>query len=174
MEFSILDWIQNNLRCGVLDVWMPAVSKLCDHGEIWILAAAVLVLIKRYRQGWSVGMALALDLISCNVILKPLIARIRPCVINSTLELLVEMPTDYSFPSGHTAASFAAVFALYFSGSALWKPASALAFLIAFSRMYLYVHWPSDILGGIFLGLAVGWSGTQIVNHIADKKKDGA
>ena len=103
------------------------------------------------------------------MILKPLVARARPCTVNPAIELLVEVPTDYSFPSGHTAASFAAVFALYFSGSPLWKPAAVLAGTIAFSRMYLYVHWPSDILGGILLGFVVGWLGVKAV-RLTEKK----
>ena len=168
MEFGILDWIQRNLRCEFLDWLMPAVSALSDHGEIWILLALFLVLRKgRRREGLSVGAALLLDLLSCNLILKPLVGRVRPCMVNSAVELLVAVPTDASFPSGHTAASFAAVFALYFSGSPLWRPAAVLASLIAFSRLYLYVHWPTDILGGILLGMAVGWLGAKLVKKVS-------
>ena len=88
-------------------------------------------------------------------------------MVNSAVELLVAVPADASFPSGHTAASFAAVFALYFSGSPLWRPAAVLASLIAFSRLYLYVHWPTDILGGILLGMAVGWLGAKLVKKVS-------
>jgi undecaprenyl-diphosphatase len=98
-----------------LDWLMPAVSALSNHGEVWILLAVLLVLIKgRRREGLRVGAALLLDLLSCNLILKPLVGRVRPCMVNSAVELLVAVPTDASFPSGHTAASFAAVFALYY------------------------------------------------------------
>ena len=173
-EFAILDFIQTHLRCETLDIFFPAVTSLSNHGEIWIVTALVLLAVKRYRQGWSVASALILDLVSCNMILKPLIARIRPCVVNAAAELLVAVPTDYSFPSGHTAASFAAVSALYFSGSPHWKGAAVLASLISFSRLYLYVHWPSDILGGMVLGLVAGWLGARIVKYIMDKKTDGA
>lgn len=74
-----------------------------------------------------------------------------------------------SFPSGHTAASFAAVFALKASGSPLWKPALLWALLIAFSRLYLYVHWPSDVLGGAVLGAVVGWLGAKLAAAAADR-----
>ena len=82
--------------------------------------------------------------------------------MNTAVELLVTPPLDASFPSGHTAASFAAVFALRTAGSPLWKPALAAAVVIAFSRLYLYVHWPSDVLGGALLGAAVGWAGAKL------------
>ena len=168
VEFAVLDWIQAHLRCEFLDWLMPAVSALSNHGEVWILLAVLLVLRKgRRREGLSVGAALVLDLLSCNLVLKPLVGRVRRCMVNSAVELLVAVPTDASFPSGHTAASFAAVFALYFSGSPLWRPAAVLASLIAFSRLYLYVHWPTDILGGILLGMAVGWLGAKLVKKVS-------
>ena len=85
--------------------------------------------------------------------------------------LLVRPPLDASFPSGHTAASFAAVFALKFAGSPLWKPALALAAAIAFSRLYLYVHWPSDVLGGVLLGGVVGWIGAKLAKAIGRQRR---
>jgi len=163
-EFAVLDWIQANTRCEFLDFWMPAISWTSNHGEIWILLALILLLIKGQRRcGAALGCGLALDYVSCNLLLKPLIGRIRPFVVDPTIELLIEAPLDASFPSGHTAVSFAAVFALKTAGSSLWKPAAVLASLIAFSRMYLYVHWPSDILGGVFVGAAAGWAGAKLV-----------
>ena len=166
VEFAILDWIQQHLRCGVLDTVLPAVSWICNHGEVWIILAAVLLLRKRDRWvGVSVALALVLDLVCCNLILKPLVDRVRPFAVNTAVELLTAPPLDASFPSGHTAASFAAVFALKASGSRLWKPALVLAAAIAFSRLYLYVHWPSDVLGGAVLGAAVGWAGAWLVQR---------
>jgi len=89
--------------------------------------------------------------------LKPLVGRVRPCTVNPAVELLVACPTDASFPSGHTASSFAAVGALRAAGSRLWLPGLALAVLIAVSRLYLYVHWPTDVLFGALLGWALGY-----------------
>ena len=170
MELAILDWIQAHLRCGFLDVLMPAVSWTCNHGEVWIVLALCLAAVRKYRrQGLSVGCALVLDLISCNLILKPLIGRVRPFAVNASAELLTAPPLDASFPSGHTAASFAAVFALKASGSALWKPALAVAVVMAFSRLYLYVHWPSDVVGGAVLGAACGWCGAWLVRRLTRK-----
>ena len=165
-ELGILDWIQANLRCGVLDVLMPALSWTCNHGEIWIVLAAVLLAVKRCRrQGLAVGCALITDLVLCNLILKPLVGRVRPFVVQP-VALLIPPPTDASFPSGHTAASFAAVFALKASGSPLWKPALAVAVAMAFSRLYLYVHWPSDVLGGALVGAAAGFIGAWIARRL--------
>ena len=164
LEFAILDGIRSLLRCGLLDILMTAVSAICNHGEVWILLAAVLLCFKKTRRaGVTVAAALALDLVVCNGILKPLFDRVRPCMVNPTAELLTACPTDASFPSGHTAASFAAVSALRAAGSRLWMPGLVLASLIAFSRLYLYVHYPTDILGGILLGWALGYAARALV-----------
>ncbi len=174
LELAILNWIQVHLRCGFLDIALPAISRTADHGELWIILAVVLLLIRGQRKyGASVACGLVLDLVSCNLLLKPLVGRIRPFAVNTAVELLVKAPLDASFPSGHTAASFAAVFALKTAGSPLWKPALAVAVVMAFSRLYLYVHWPSDVLGGALLGAAVGWAGAKIVEKVLEKRKAG-
>ena len=131
-ELTILNWIQAHLRCGVLDAVMVPVSRICDHGEVWILLAAILLAIPKTRKlGTCVACGLALDLLFCNLALKPLIGRVRPFAVNPTVSLLIPPPVDASFPSGHTAASFASVAALKTANSRLWKPALALAVVIA-------------------------------------------
>ena len=170
MELAVLDWIQVHLRCGVLDAVLPWISGTADHGEVWILLAAVLLLLRRQRRyGAAVACGLVLDLVACNLVLKPLIGRVRPFAVNPDVVLLIAPPGDASFPSGHTAASFAAVFALKTAGSPLWKPALALAVVIALSRLYLYVHWPSDVLGGALLGAAVGWAGAKLAESARER-----
>ena len=172
MESSILDWIQTNLRTPVLDLLMPAITALGNGGLIWIVLAAGLLLMPGHRKaGAAVLAGLALEVVCCNLVLKPLIGRIRPFAVNPDVVLLIAPPGDASFPSGHTAVSFAAVFALKTAGSPLWKPALALAVVIAFSRLYLYVHWPSDVLGGAILGAAVGWAGAKLAAAIAKRGK---
>ena len=171
LELGILDWIQAHLRCGFLDAALPLISRTCDHGEVWILLAAVLLLMKRQRRyGAALTGGLLLDVVSCNVILKPLVGRLRPFAVRG-VELLVEAPLDASFPSGHTAVSFAAVFALKTAGSPLWKPALAVALVMAFSRLYLYVHWPSDVVAGALLGAAVGWAGAKLTAALGQRKE---
>lgn len=162
-EFAILNWIQSSCRCAFLDAAMPAISAICNHGEVWIALAVILLLFRRTRRtGAAIALALALNFLCCNLLLKPWIARIRPCDV-SGIALLIPRPTDYSFPSGHTAASFAATSALRASGSRLWLPAFFLSLLISFSRLYLYVHWPSDVLAGVFLGIAIGYLGRKLL-----------
>ena len=117
------------------------------------------------------AVALIADLIICNAILKPIVARPRPYSINKTIKLLVPSLRDYSFPSGHTAASFASVSALYFAGrKRLAVGALVVSILIAFSRMYLYVHYPTDVLGGLIIGLLCGWVADVIIKRIAERK----
>ena len=138
---------------------MVAITKLGDAGIVWIILTVILLLIPKTRKsGVYMAVALIADLIICNVILKPIVARIRPYSINQTVHLLVTPLKDYSFPSGHTAASFASVSALYLSGRKRMAAGTLIvSVLIAFSRMYLYVHYPTDVLGGLIIGLLCGW-----------------
>lgn len=112
MELKILDWIQalHNPVTDVLFVW---ITRLGNVGMIWILLAAVLLLRRKTRKTDDIlAAALVVDVLLCNGLLKHLFHRIRPCDVNTAVSLLVSRLTDYSFPSGHTAASFAAVAAL--------------------------------------------------------------
>ena len=169
-EFSILDWIQSNLRNPILDQLMPAITALGNSGLIWILLSGILLLMPKYRKaGAAVLAGLVLEVVCCNLILKPLVARIRPCDVNTAVQLLISRPDDFSFPSGHTGASFAAVSALCCSRSRLWIPSLVLAVLIAFSRLYLYVHYPTDILAGMLLGITSGWLGSLVSNYAGER-----
>ena len=166
IEIQILDWMQN-IRTPFGDIIVPLISGIGNAGIIWIALTLVLLVIpKTRRSGLIMALALIADLILCNGILKNLVARTRPYDVNTVVNLLIEKPVDYSFPSGHTAASFAAVTALYLAGEKkLWKPALVLSILIAFTRMYLYVHYPTDILGGIAVGIISGYIGFFIAGR---------
>ena len=165
MEIHILDMIQN-LRTPIGDVVVPLITRLGDAGIIWIILTVLLLIIPKTRKTGVIMMAALLaDVLLCNVVIKNLVARTRPFDVNTAVQLLVAKPRDYSFPSGHTAASFASVTALYLAGAAL-----VLAVLIALSRLYLYVHYPTDIIGGVVFGSLSGYLGYKIVEWIQKKK----
>ena len=162
------------MRTPLGDAIIPLITKLGDAGIIWILLSIVLLIIPKTRKsGVILAVALCVDVVLCNGILKNLFKRIRPCDVNTAIQLLVVKPDDFSFPSGHTAASFAAVAALYFAGERkLWIPALVLAVFIAFSRLYLYVHYPTDILGGIIVGIIAGYISNWIRNQLEKRRKN--
>jgi undecaprenyl-diphosphatase len=171
MEIHILDMIQN-LRTPIGDVVVPLITRLGDAGIIWIILTVLLLIIPKTRKTGVIMMAaLLVDVLLCNVLIKNLVARTRPFDVNIAVQLLVAKPRDYSFPSGHTAASFASVTALYLAGEKkMWKAALVLAVLIALSRLYLYVHYPTDIIGGVVFGSLSGYLGYKIVEWIQKKK----
>ena len=171
-KFAILDWIQANMRNPTLDLLMPAITALGNSGLIWLLLAGVLLLTPKHRRaGAAVLAGLVLEIICCNMVLKPLVARVRPCDVNTAVQLLIARPDDFSFPSGHTGASFAAAAALFADRNRLWIPSLILALLIAFSRLYLYVHYPTDILAGAAIGMMAGWAGRQAVDILWKRKR---
>ena len=171
-EFWILDFLQT-LHHPLLDVLMKGASFLGNGGILWIILTIVAAMYSEDTYGrYDHGCFPVCDALLCNVLLKPAVARIRPYDVNTAVSLLIKAPLDYSFPSGHTAASFAAVSALYFADQKkLWKIFLIFAVVIAFSRMYLYVHYPTDILGGIVIGILSGYIGFWVINRI--KKRSG-
>ena len=166
-DFAILDWIQAHLRCGAADQFFSTITHLADGGVFWILLAVVLLAIPKTRRfGLALALALVLDGIFCNGLLKPLIARARPY----QLQLLIAPPSDYSFPSGHAAVSFAAAAALGASHAKAWGWSLALAILLALSRLYLYVHYPTDILAGALVGTLAGLAGAALAKRLPPRR----
>ena len=174
-DLPILDWIQEHLQCTFLDKTMPIVTLFGDGGVFWIGVAVLLLFFAKYRKtGFSMGMALVLGLVVCNITLKPLVARIRPYdfqlqEFGREISLLISAQHDFSFPSGHTIASFEACTVLLLHDKRMGIPATVLAILIAFSRLYLYVHYPTDVLVSLVLGIAFGLLGNFLVNLIYKK-----
>ena len=181
-DLPILNWIQQNMQSTFLDFIMPFITILGDAGIFWIACAVILMFIPKYRKaGFSMGLALIFGVVVYNMILKPLVGRIRPYNYNLDVlklqwqdflvhgKLLVETPHDFSFPSGHTIASFEASVALYKNDMRLGIPALILAVLIAFSRMYLYVHYPTDVIASVILGTVFALIANWIVHTAAAK-----
>ena len=119
--------------------------------------------------------AMAMGLLVCNIILKPTVGRIRPYdfqeTLGVTINLLIEKQHDFSFPSGHTIASFEACTVMMLGSKKLGIPATLLAILIAFSRLYLYVHYPTDVIASVILGTIFGILGYLISHKITVSKK---
>lgn len=171
MELQILYEIQK-LHCSWLDAIMIGFTNLANHGELWILIALVLLFRKKTR---ACGAAMLLSLMCMqilgNEVLKPIFARQRPCWVDPTVPLLLKSPASYSFPSGHTFSSFAGAFVLYFYHKRFGILALVVAAIIAFSRMYLFVHYPTDILAGMVLGYVTARVATEIVIKIEHRLK---
>lgn len=164
-EFPILYWFQS-LHNPVLDAIMTFITKLGDDGLFWIGVGIVCLVLKKHRrEGLQVLLTMLVTFIVGNLILKNLFHRSRPCAIDPSIELLLPYPSEYSFPSGHTMNGFAAAFALFFNNKKLGIPALILAGLIAISRMYHFVHFPTDILGGF----CVGFGAAILMNFVFDK-----
>lgn len=170
-EAGILQGIHNIFGCSFLDSTLSFITKFADHGIGWIIVAVVLLCFKRTRKtGLMVGLALIFGLIVGNITLKPLIARIRPYDLAGMEAikdaLLVPPLSDFSFPSGHTLASFEGASVLMIRDKKLGIPALILAIIIAFSRLYLFVHYPTDVLTGLILGTLFGILSVLIVNKL--------
>lgn len=167
MEIQFLNWLQT-WHSPILDVFMIFMTHLGDGGLIGIVVTIGLLLFKKTRRlGMMMLVAILVNALLCNVILKPLVQRPRPFTMNPSISLLINAPTDYSFPSGHTSIAFAMVSVLAWRGEKRWTWLTfVIASLIAFSRMYLYVHYPTDILSGILVGLISGWIGTRVIERL--------
>lgn len=160
IDFSILDFIQENIRNAFLDPVMAVLGYLGEAGAVWIILGIVLLFFRKTRPaGVCMLAAMALGYLIGDIGIKHLVARPRPFLVNTDVDLYINAPTSHSFPSGHSTASFAAVTSLFgMLKEKRWIAYSALglAILIVFSRLYNYVHYPSDVLCGILLGVICG------------------
>ena len=174
-DLPILDWIQANLQSGFMDAIWPIITMFGDAGIFWMIWATLLLFIPKYRRiGLGMWFSLAIGLVICNLILKPAVGRMRPYDFqikelgktwNDFLisgKLLIEEHGDKSFPSGHTIASFEAATVLLLNCPATGIPAMILAVLVAFSRLYLYVHYPTDVIFSVFAGILIAIIGNRL------------
>ncbi len=157
-EIGILDFLRENLSCKALDFLMPVVTALGNGGIFFIAVAVFFLFFKKTRKmGITMGVSLIIGFVVCNLVLKNAVGRIRPYDFNEGVMLLIKSPSDFSFPSGHTTASFESAVSILLYNKKLGIVAIVIATLIAFSRLYLYVHYPTDVLFGAVLGTAVAF-----------------
>ena len=155
LDGEILLQIQQHLRTDMLTPFMKIVTFLGNGGWFWILCAVVLLAIPKTRKtGYAAVLSLIFGVIVTNLLLKNIVARPRPFAEIEALIPLIAKPTDFSFPSGHTTASFAvALVMLRMLPKKIGILAVVLAALVAFSRLYLGVHYPTDVLAGFVVAL---------------------
>ena len=167
IDGQILLFIQEHIRNALCDVFFKSITHLGDAGIFWILLTIVLLCFKQTRKaGIYSACGLILSLIVNNLILKNLVGRVRPYELVEGLNCIVGPAHDASFPSGHTGASFASAVSIY---KQIPKKYAiffiVLASLIAFSRLYVGIHYPTDVLGGLVTGIGIG----IIVNIFGDR-----
>lgn len=164
-EFEWLYTLQT-IHNSFLDALMVFITSLGNAGIVWIVIALCFCFSKKYRTcGIQMFVSMIFVLFIGNLVLKNLIARDRPCWIDPDVALLVKNPSDFSFPSGHSMNSFTSAVTILFYNKKAGAAAVALASVIAFSRLYHFVHFPTDVFAGILLGTGVALA----VNYVSRK-----
>ncbi len=175
-EFVILDAMQG-LHGPWLDPVVATFTRMGDSGALWIVLGLVLLGMRRTRKlGVAVLVALVLGAIVTNLMIKPLLMRPRPCDVNTAVAMLIPRPHGSSFPSGHTTAAFGAAAALWFARNpkapwGLTLGVTVAALLMGLSRMYCYVHYPTDVLAGAIVGTLAGLAAALLVDALARRRR---
>lgn len=173
VDIDILTFISGNMKCSFLDEFFRIITKIGDHGIIPIILALILILFPKTRKtGIAMGIAMALGGIIGNLFLKNVVGRIRPYEVVQGIELLIPTLSDFSFPSGHTLVCFEAATVLFIKEKRfIGIFAMILATFVAFSRLYLFVHYPTDVIAGVILGITFGLIGCYTVDKISEKMR---
>ena len=172
IDFALLDFIQQVLRFALLDPIMYFFSYAGEAGAVWIISAAIMMCFKKSRaRGVMILVAMGLSFVVGEFGLKNIICRPRPFIVNPQMDSLIPPPLGYSFPSGHSSSSFAAATVIFIKNKKFGIPAFVIAFLIAFSRLYNYVHFPSDVICGSLLGVVCAFIIVVVFRRTGIEKK---
>lgn len=173
-EFDLLYWFQS-IHNPILDKIVVVITSLGNAGIFWILLTLVMLIVcKDKKVAWTSALALLFSVLVINIFLKNMAMRARPCWIDDTIPLLVKNPKDYSFPSGHSSASFASAVSIvqYAKYRKQGIAAVILAAMIAVSRMYVFVHFPTDVFVGTILGIVEAILAGIIIRFIYRKVEE--
>ena len=173
LDGGFLLFLQESVRNPILDNIMIFITSLGNGGMIWIAATIALLIPKKTRKAGVVSaVALLGSLIINNNIVKNIVQRPRPFVTFTDLQIIIPIPSEFSFPSGHTSSSFAAAAVFYrHLPKKLGLPSVILAGLIGFSRLYVGVHYPTDVIAGVLMGILLSYLAEFLVNLFSNKLK---
>lgn len=174
---ALMDFIQAHCHNTVTDSIFPVITELGEAGIIWIALALLMLALGKKRgwstTGWLVLFSMLLGLLIGEVTLKNIVCRPRPFMEwTPGPELLIPPPDGYSFPSGHSCASFAAATAIFIRDKRWGAAAFVLAGLIAFSRVFLFVHYPTDVLAGAVLGVVCAIVVYIVYGRLTEMRRD--
>lgn len=171
IDINILHFIRDNFSSPIMDKIMIIITSLGDSGFIWIVIGILLLLNNKYRKaGLVLLVGLLLTTILGEGIIKNIVQRPRAFITYPDINIIIQPPASFSFPSGHTGSSFAAAFIIAYYNKKFGILAFILAALIGFSRLYLFVHYPSDVLAGMLLGTVSAMITLKITKNIKLKK----
>ncbi|HHZ06605.1 MAG TPA: phosphatase PAP2 family protein [Clostridiales bacterium] len=154
-DLPTLVFIREYIQNPIFNILMPLFSFIGEYGMIWILIGGALICGKKSRPyGIMLLIAISVSYVLGEVMLKNIVCRVRPCNVFTDVSMIVKRPDSFSFPSGHSSSSFCASTILLLYDKRIGIPALGLAGCIAFSRLYLFVHYPTDVLAGILLGIS--------------------
>ncbi len=169
----IIEWDNRILRklaakhTPVLNKILVPITCSGNNGYIWFIMSIPLLIMSKYRvTGFTLILAMLISALSGEVTIKHIVGRVRPCNREFEKEVLIKHPAHYSFPSGHTSSSFAVTMVMFFMMPVLFIPVFIYACLMAFSRMYVLVHYPTDVLAGIVLGTICGTAAVAVSPYI--------
>ncbi len=181
-DWNVFRFVEEHIWNPVLDVIMKIITLSGEEGIIFILFALAFFIIgvlkgnEKYKKiGVAVAVSLAFMLVANNLILKEVIARVRPFNFDWTQYSwggefnypdIVSKPSSWSFPSGHSSSAFAACFAIFFYNKKWGTPALIFAAVMAFSRIYVHVHYCTDVLAGAVVGIIYALIGILITKYI--------